>query len=130
MGCINTILDFYRELGGTEIFNNPRFKNMGDQEMIYPRLQRVAINQLGDGTATLSRYGIWASTIRDILLQALEEIDDRNFNAARERIIYTINSLGAFIDIQAALDSYQDRMGFYEIPEIIKSYSIRDGDKN
>jgi hypothetical protein len=130
LGCINTILDFYRELGGTEIFNNPRFKNMGDQEMIYPRLQRVAINQLGDGPATLSRYGIWASTIRDILLQALEEIDDRNFNTARERIIYTINSLGAFIDIQAALDSYQDRMGFYEIPEIIKSYSIRDGDKN
>jgi hypothetical protein len=127
--AVNTILKFYRELGGSKIFDNPRFQEGGHEEMIYPRLHRAAINQLEDGSATLARYGIWASTMRGILLQAMEELKANDSDSARERITYVINSLGAFIDIQAALDSYPGNMGFYELSAIIDSYLGRVAEK-
>ena len=40
--------------------------------MLQPRLERAAMNQLTDGDATLSRYAIWAETVRGIVLDALE----------------------------------------------------------
>ncbi|MHB9134774.1 MAG: hypothetical protein ACYDBB_27205 [Armatimonadota bacterium] len=38
---------------------------------LFPRLERAAINQVKDGTATILLYGIWANTVLDNLREAL-----------------------------------------------------------
>jgi hypothetical protein len=123
--AIGTIMEFYSGLGGAEIFDNHRFNEGGDTEMLFPRLHRAAINQLENGSATSSRYGIWAATVRDILVESLQAISTRNPDDARESIRYAINALGAFIDIQAAMDSYQGKDRFYGVSEILESYRQR-----
>ena len=43
-----------------------------DSMMLQPRLERAAMNQITGGDATLSRYSIWAETLRGVVLNALE----------------------------------------------------------
>lgn len=72
-----------------------------DSLMLQPRLERAAMNQVTGGDATLSRYAIWAETVRGIVLSALdqaEEGSDTKLNLHR-----AANSLGAFVAIQQQL---------------------------
>ena len=69
--------------------------------MLHPRLERAAMNQLTDGDATLSRYAIWAETLRGIVLNALEQAEGDS--DTERNLMRAANSLGAFIAIQQQL---------------------------
>ena len=69
--------------------------------MLQPRLERAAMNQLTDGDATLSRYAIWAETVRGIVLDALEQMDGDS--DTKRNLTRAANSLGAFAAIQQQL---------------------------
>ena len=69
--------------------------------MLQPRLERAAMNQITDGEATLSRYAIWAETVRGIVLDALEQMDGDS--DTKRNLTRAANSLGAFIAIQQQL---------------------------
>ena len=65
------------------------------------RLARASMNQSEGGDATISRYQIWAETIRGILLSSLEEIESgRPDEDTVRNLRRAINSLGAFCTIQ------------------------------
>jgi hypothetical protein len=69
------------------------------------RLERAALNQLCEGEATVSRYGIWANTVRDNIRQADVEIEEGNVIAARCLLHRAANSLSAFSELQAQFDT-------------------------
>ena len=48
----------------------------GGHQDPWARFHRAAINQIGGGESTVSRYAIWSNTVRDNLIKVLEEIDD------------------------------------------------------
>jgi len=71
--------------------------------MLFARLQRAAGNQISEGNSTLSRYIIWAETVRGIILHAIE---DTAFDSdTRRNLIKAANSLAAFCTIQDRIDS-------------------------
>jgi len=43
---------------------------------LFPRLSRAALDQLCQDAAAISRYAIWANTVRDNIRQADQEIRD------------------------------------------------------
>lgn len=67
------------------------------------------MNQVGGGSATLSRYGIWATTARDHLAGALDAMDAGRVDEARELIVKVANALTAFAAVQRAIDEDQER---------------------
>ena len=74
----------------------------GALDPLFPRLFRAAMNQLVDGPAAVSRYAIWANTVRDNLVAALEAEDEAK---RRRLLIRAANSLAAFAEIQSLFDS-------------------------
>ncbi|MEI7639121.1 MAG: hypothetical protein WCJ37_17555 [Syntrophus sp. (in: bacteria)] len=68
------------------------------------RLCRAALNQISEGAATVSRYGIWANTVRDNIRQADVEIENGNLTEARRLLRRAANSLSAFAELQAHFD--------------------------
>jgi hypothetical protein len=77
----------------------------GGVNPLFPRLRRAALNQLCQGQATISRYGIWANTVRDNILQAENEMSKGNLDEARRFMHFAANSLSAFAEIQAHFDT-------------------------
>ena len=71
---------------------------------LFPRLIRASGDQLGNDHATMSRYGIWANTVRDNIRHAYDLIGDDNQEEAKIFLIRAINSLSAFSEIQALQD--------------------------
>lgn len=76
----------------------------GGLDPLSGRLRRAAINQLSEGTATVSRYGIWANTVRDNIRQADVEIEKGKITEARRLLRRAANSLSAFAELQAHFD--------------------------
>ena len=75
--------------------------------MLAARLERAAGNQLSDGDATVSRYAIWAETVRGIILDAIECLDTLPEHSDKRRnLIKAANSLAAFSSIQSELDPF------------------------
>jgi hypothetical protein len=68
------------------------------------RLQRAALDQLCEDKSTISRYGIWANTVRDNIRQADVEIENGNLAEARRLLRRSANSLSAFAELQAHFD--------------------------
>jgi hypothetical protein len=66
---------------------------------------RAALNQAEEGEATVSRYGIWANTVRDNIRESIEEIDKGNIDEAKRLLKRAANSLSAFSEIQALFDT-------------------------
>ena len=77
----------------------------GDEENLAPSLKRAALNQLCQGEATVSRYGIWANTVRDNIRQAEQEMTNENLREARRLMRRAANSLSAFSELQARFDT-------------------------
>lgn len=77
----------------------------GGSHLLGARLMRAAINQAGNGSATPSRYGIWANTVRDHVLAA-ERMTRSGASEGEilEHLRIAANSLSAFADIQSLLD--------------------------
>jgi hypothetical protein len=78
----------------------------GGLDPLTPRLERAAGNQLSQGEATISRYGIWANTVRDNIRQAEQEMTKGDTNEARRLMIRAANSLSAFSELQAHFDTF------------------------
>lgn len=79
----------------------------GGLDPLFPRLLRAALNQLCDGKATVSRYGIWANTVRDNIRQADKEMSDGNIEEAHRLMCRAANSLSAFPELQAHFDAME-----------------------
>ena len=75
-----------------------------DLPYLFPRLERAAMNQIVDGDATVSRYAIWAETVRDLILCASSLFEEGDTDGGKDLIIRVANSLSAFSEIQAYFD--------------------------
>ena len=71
-------------------------------QMLQGRLQRAAINQVSDGASTLSRYQIWAETLRGIVVRASRS--ESCCSELRTELVQAANSLACFCEIQSRLD--------------------------
>lgn len=72
---------------------------------LFGRLARAATDQLCGDPATLSRYTIWAETVRGIILDAIESLDrSRQNDSVRRNLIRAANSLAAFATIEDRID--------------------------
>ena len=80
----------------------------GGIDPLWPRFNRAATNQFCGGAATLSRYGIWANTIRDNICAGLEKAERGDLDSARYFLIRAANSLSAFSEVQKRLDRFID----------------------
>jgi len=76
----------------------------GGIDPLWARFKRAAINQISGGDATLSRYEIWANTVRDNIVAALERMGKRDSRGAKKLLIRAANSLSAFAEFQAHFD--------------------------
>lgn len=77
--------------------------------MLSARLERAAGNQLSDGEATVSRYAIWAETIRGIILDAIDKVDEvAPTSNTKRNLVRAANSLAAFSTIQQLLDPFRN----------------------
>jgi len=69
------------------------------------RLRRAAEDQVYKEKATVSRYAIWANTVRDNIIQADVEIRNGNITEAHRLLHRAANSLSAFSELQAHFDT-------------------------
>ena len=76
----------------------------GGTSSLFPRLGRAALNQVNNGEATLSRYGIWSNTVRDHISDAIRMMESGNQEEAIRLLTAAHNSLSAFADIQSIFD--------------------------
>ena len=76
----------------------------GGTDGVWPRFHRAALNQMSEGEATVSRYAIWANTVRDNAHLAHKLIDEGKNDEAKSLIVRVINSLSAFSDVQRKMD--------------------------
>jgi len=76
----------------------------GGVDPLWPRFEQAVMNQVDDGDATISRYAIWANTVRDNILEGLELIDQGEAEQARYHLIRVANSLSAFSEVQRHFD--------------------------
>ena len=77
----------------------------GGLELLFPRLERAAMNQADGGDVTVSRYAIWANTLRDNIIACIRELGgDAENREVIKKLVQVANALSAFSDIQALLD--------------------------
>lgn len=75
-----------------------------EEPWLFARLNRAAMNHLSGGTATTSRYGIWAMTCRDHVAEALRMLEEGEEREARALLVKAANALTTFAEIQRMLD--------------------------
>jgi hypothetical protein len=82
---------------------------------VWRRFERAAIGQCGRSKkeveylgATVSRYAIWANTVRDNIIAGLDAVENGHGDEAREMLIRAANSLSAFSELQAHFDPLND----------------------
>lgn len=85
-----------------------RLRPFGDggieEPWLFARLHRAAMNHLSGGTATTSRYGIWATTCRDHVAEAITSLERGESDEARALLVKAASALTAFAEIQRLLD--------------------------
>lgn len=75
--------------------------------MLALRLDRAVMNQVVNGQATVSRYAIWADTVRDLIRRSLKELElESGFECSKSSLTQSANSLSAFSEIQAQFDPF------------------------
>lgn len=74
---------------------------------LWPRFERAANNQRTHGEATLSRYAIWANTVRDNIIEGLSLIEAGKVEDAKRLLLRAANSMSAFSDVQAYFDPFE-----------------------
>jgi len=79
----------------------------GGSDPLWRRFSRSALNQGSGGPATLSRYAIWANTVRDNIVKGMEAMESGDTELGRSHLIRAANSLSAFCDVQAYFDPLQ-----------------------
>ena len=76
----------------------------GGVDPLWPRLNRAILNQCGKGEATISRYAIWATTVRDNIEEAITHLEDADQEQARYYLTRAANSLSAFVEVQDLIE--------------------------
>lgn len=76
----------------------------GGIEPLWARFERATTSQLCSPDSTVSRYGIWANTVRDNLIAGIKEVQSGNISEGDKFFTRAINSLSAFSDVQALFD--------------------------
>jgi hypothetical protein len=76
----------------------------GGTSPLFLRLLRTASNQCVEGNATVSRYAIWANTVRDSISTALRLIENGQKEDGYRLLRAAHNSLSAFSEIQKHFD--------------------------
>ena len=76
----------------------------GGSESPWPRFERAALNQRNGGEAALSRYAIWANTVRDNIIAGIETMEAGDLHASKAYLVRAANSLSAFSHVQAYFD--------------------------
>jgi hypothetical protein len=98
-------------------------------QMTFRRLGRACLNIIGElqqrseqseekrsvspweaDSVALGRSSIWAQTLWGNLTEALEALDESDFEKARRRIILTANSLAAFAVCMERLEKAKDEL--------------------
>lgn len=79
----------------------------GGIDPLWRRFARAVTNQADAGDATLARYAIWANTVRDNVIQAMEAMEAGQEDEAMRLMIRAVNSLSAFSDVQAFFDPFR-----------------------
>lgn len=77
----------------------------GGLDPLFARLRRAALNQACVGEATVSRYGIWANTVRDNIREADEHVQAGNLPEARRLMRRAANAMSAFAELQGRFDT-------------------------
>lgn len=80
----------------------------GGTDLLFPRLIRAALNQYENGDATVSRYAIWANTVRDHISAAIGLVEKGDKKESCRLLIAAHNSLSAFSEIQKQLDQLKE----------------------
>lgn len=70
---------------------------------LWPRFERAAVNQYEEGQAVISRYAIWANTVRDNILEGMASLDKGDTSQAHAQLTRAVNSLSAFSELQSLL---------------------------
>jgi hypothetical protein len=76
----------------------------GGTSPLFLRLLRAASNQCVEGNAMVSRYAIWANTVRDSISTALHLIENGQKEDGYRLLKAAHNSLSAFSEIQKHFD--------------------------
>lgn len=74
-------------------------------EPLRGRLEGGLLNQMEAGDAMAARYAIWANTVRDNIIAGLDALTDGEAEVGRRHLVRAANSLSAFADAQAYLDT-------------------------
>jgi ADP-ribosylglycohydrolase len=77
---------------------------VADQLYLWPRFIRAVGNQDGNGPATVSRYAIWANTVKGFIVEAKKLIREDMSRDAEKLLVQAANSLSAFSEVQAYFD--------------------------
>lgn len=72
-----------------------------DNVMTQTRLLRAAADQCCSDASTLSRYQIWAETLRGALMSVIDDVDrGQSDEHTRRNLVRVTNSIAAFCEIQ------------------------------
>lgn len=124
---IRSVLDFYGDLPYDELYYNPKYEGEDDQKYLYLRLERAVIDQAHKERATSGRYAIWSRDVRFLIKSAIEDLDSKEIETVKEKLIRVLNSLGAFEDIMTVFDSvaYPENVDKLRMFEGYKKYKDR-----
>jgi len=81
----------------------------GGLEPLFGRLARAALNQNENDPSSISRYAIWANTLRDNIIEAMQLSELGDSDSANKLLIKAANSLSAFSEIQNLFETKLDR---------------------
>ncbi|MEW6655175.1 MAG: hypothetical protein AB1394_17135 [Bacteroidota bacterium] len=73
----------------------------GGIEALWPRFERAVMNQLESNPNSISRYAIWANTVRDNILESIKFAKEGNTDKSNVFLTKAINSLSAFAEVQS-----------------------------
>jgi hypothetical protein len=80
--------------------------NDGGLDPLWARFERAVSNQLSGGEATLPRYAIWANTVRDNIVEAVNCLEKGDTESTKKLLYRAINSMSAFSEVQAYFDPF------------------------
>jgi len=97
------LLQIVEQFDQEELTASTAFHEQGTAAL-WGRFRRAVENQICEGEATIPRYAIWAGTIRNQIIEAMESIDSDEPEKAKQQLIRAANALAAFNEIQALFD--------------------------
>ena len=90
----DTITEIVQKYNTQQLIISESYSDRG-LEPLWGRFERAATNQLDNGTSTVSRYGIWANTVRDNIIEALHLLEHKNDKEAKIFLLKAANSMSA-----------------------------------